>query len=88
MANYKNMLTHKDDVMRVRQGQYKDIVQAQAQQREWQISQLINQRNEQWQREQEAKERAERDRRVAMTEDRQRSLDRQLMEKKMVLQMN
>jgi isocitrate dehydrogenase len=42
MANYKNMLTHKDDVMRVRQGQYKDIVQAQAQQREWQISQLIN----------------------------------------------
>jgi isocitrate dehydrogenase len=88
MANYKNMLTHKDDVMRVRQGQYKDIVQAQAQQREWQISQLINQRNEQWQREQEAKERAERDRRVAMTEDRQRSLDRQLMEKKMVHQMN
>ena len=63
-------------------------MQAQAQQREWQISQLINQRNEQWQREQEAKERAERDRRVAMTEDRQRSLDRQLMEKKMVHQMN
>lgn len=49
---------------------------------------MINQRNEQWQREQEAKERAERDRRVAMTEDRQRSLDRQLMEKKMVHQMN
>ena len=88
MANYKNMMNHKDDVMRARQGQYKDIVQAQAHQREWQISQLINQRNEQWQREQEAKERAERDRRVAMTEDRQRSLDRQLMEKKMVLQMN
>lgn len=42
MANYKNMMNHKDDVMRARQGQYKDIVQAQAHQREWQISQLIN----------------------------------------------
>lgn len=70
--------------MRQRQGQYKDHVQNAAMQREWQMSQLINQRNEQFQREQEARERAERERRAAMTEERQRSLDRQLQEKRMM----
>ena len=83
-ANYKSMLQHKEDLIRARQGQYKDIVQAQAQQRDWQLSQLINQRNEQYQREQEARERAERERRIAMTEERQRSLERQMQEKRMV----
>ncbi len=63
MANYKNKLQHNEEVIKARQGQYKDIVQAQAMQREWQISQLINQRNEQYQREQEAREKAERERR-------------------------
>jgi hypothetical protein len=42
MANYKNRLMHKEDVIRQRQDQYKDGVQQQAMQREWQISQLIN----------------------------------------------
>jgi hypothetical protein len=48
MANYKNMLNHKEDVIRARQDQYKDVVQTHAKQREWQLSQLIAHRNEQY----------------------------------------
>jgi len=49
--------------------------------RDYQLSQLINLRNEQYQRDQEARERAERERRIAMTEERARSLERQINEK-------
>ena len=51
--------------------------------REYQLSQLISNRNEQYQRDQELKERLERERRAAMTEERARSLERQINEKQL-----
>lgn len=52
--------------------------------KDYQINHFINQREEQLKREQEMKERAERDRRAAMSEDRVKTLERQMEEKKMV----
>lgn len=51
-------------------------------QKDMMLDQVISARNEQYLREQEAKERQERERRHAMTDDRQRSLERQIQEKR------
>ncbi|TNV82891.1 hypothetical protein FGO68_gene2685 [Halteria grandinella] len=82
MAAYRNQFVHKDELMRQRQGQYQQQVMSPAMQKDMMLDQVISARNEQYLREQEAKERQERERRHAMTDDRQRSLERQIQEKR------
>ena len=73
--------------MRFRQGQYQQQVLTQEQMKDYHLNQVIAARNDQYQREQEAKARMEQQRRAAMTEDRARSLERQIEEKRQMQSM-
>lgn len=83
IAAYRSKLAQKEETIRFRQGQFQAQVMSPEMQREMHIDQVINARNEQFKREQDMKERSERDRKLAMNDDRQRSLERQLEEKRM-----
>jgi hypothetical protein len=67
---------HKDELMRLRQGQYAEQVMNPLMMRDLELNQVINARTDQYEKDQASKERQEIYRRAAMSDDRQRSLER------------
>lgn len=76
LAQYRSKFAHKDELMRLRQGNYAEQVMNPAMMKDLELNHVINARNDQYEKDQASKERYELHRRAAMSDDRQRSLER------------
>lgn len=70
MAAYRERLEAKGEVIKARQGNYQEMVMSPAMHKDFQINHMINQRSDQYIKDQEVKARAESQRRMAMSDDR------------------
>ncbi|CDW74977.1 UNKNOWN [Stylonychia lemnae] len=78
---YRQKFVKKDEVMKNRQQQFQEMVMNQNMHKDFLINQTINQREEDYKKQQEQRENDMKRMRMAMSEDRQRTLEYQIQEK-------